>query len=414
MSEYINNVTQRKEILKNVLHQLHQGRSVEEVKEQFGELARQAGSAEIAEIEQMLIDEGQVAVEDIQMLCDVHVAVFQDSLDEQLTPQETPGHPVHTFIAENQLMVRFLAEMKRTLDEYVQGDESRLKTLTYQLDRLKEFDRHYRRKEHLLFPYLEIYGFMGPSQVMWGIHDQIRAMQRDLSEILSASGSGSNGTSAAPQVAALFSQLSEAVESMVYKEEKILLPASLELLKEEDWIAIRDQEDEIGHFLLVPGMEWKSSNKKPPVIELVEDQAVQSKLENEEISLETGSLTPEQISLIFCHLPVDITFVDENDTVRFFSKTKDRIFERPPAIIGRKVQNCHPPQSVDRVQGILDDFRAGRRDSADFWIQMQGKFIHIRYFAVRDEGGIYKGTVEVTQEISEIRKLEGERRLLDD
>jgi uncharacterized protein len=304
--------------------------------------------------------------------------------------------------------------MKRTLDEYLGGDESRLKTLVYQLDRLKEFDRHYRRKEHLLFPYLEKYGFMGPSQVMWGIHDQIRAMEKDLSEVLSAASITSNGLQNYSKITSIFRQLADAMEGMAYKEEKILLPTSLELLKEEDWVAIRDQEYEIGHFLMVPGNEWKSLNDNQAAEKQFDGYDSLPQVENEEISLEIGRLTPEQISLIFCNLPVDVTFVDENDTVRFFSKTKDRIFERPPAIIGRKVQNCHPPQSVDKVQGILDDFRSGKRDSADFWIQMQGKFIHIRYFALRNEDGKYKGTLEVTQEITDIRKLEGERRLLDD
>jgi DUF438 domain-containing protein len=111
---------------------------------------------------------------------------------------------------------------------------------------------------------------------------------------------------------------------------------------------------------------------------------------------------------------VDVTFVDENDAVRFFSATKERIFPRSPAIIGRSVQKCHPPASVHRVQRILDDFREGRRDVAEFWIQMGAKFIHIRYFAVRDEQGEYRGTVEVSQDVTHIRALEGERRLLDE
>ena len=133
-----------------------------------------------------------------------------------------------------------------------------------------------------------------------------------------------------------------------------------------------------------------------------------------EIPLQTGALTGRQISLLLVHLPVDVTYVDADDTVRFYSETPDRIFQRTPAIIGRKVQKCHPPASVHRVQRIVDDFRAGTRDTAEFWIQMQGKFIHIRYFALRDEQGRYQGTIEVTQDITHIRELEGERRLLDE
>jgi PAS domain S-box-containing protein len=116
---------------------------------------------------------------------------------------------------------------------------------------------------------------------------------------------------------------------------------------------------------------------------------------------------------LFSTLPLEISFVDENDQVRFYSETPERIFPRSPGVIGRKVQNCHPPKSLHIVQRLLDAFRSGEKDSADFWIQSQGKFILIRYFAVRDKEGHYKGTIEVTQDITAIRALEGERRLLD-
>lgn len=129
--------------------------------------------------------------------------------------------------------------------------------------------------------------------------------------------------------------------------------------------------------------------------------------------LKTGDLSQAQINLMLTSLPVDVTFVDENDVVRYFSDTPERIFKRTPAIIGRKVLNCHPTASVDKVVAIIDDFRAGKRDVAEFWIQMGGKFIHIRYFAMRDAGGNYRGTLEVSQDITELRKLEGEKRLLD-
>ena len=132
------------------------------------------------------------------------------------------------------------------------------------------------------------------------------------------------------------------------------------------------------------------------------------------IPLQVGALTAEQIDLMLQSLPVHVTFVDENDEVRYFSQGRERVFQRSPAIIGRKVQNCHPPQSVHKVQQIVEDFRAGRRDVAEFWIQMQGMFVHIRYFALRDESGAYQGTLEVSQDLAPLRALEGERRLLDD
>jgi DUF438 domain-containing protein len=131
------------------------------------------------------------------------------------------------------------------------------------------------------------------------------------------------------------------------------------------------------------------------------------------IPLNTGALTPEQIDLMLRHLPVDVSFVDENDTVLYYSETPDRIFSRAPLVIGRKVQNCHPPKSVDVVERILKSFKAGERDSAEFWIELRGRFVHIRYFALRDKAGTYRGTLEVTQDATAVRGLRGERRLLD-
>jgi DUF438 domain-containing protein len=135
------------------------------------------------------------------------------------------------------------------------------------------------------------------------------------------------------------------------------------------------------------------------------------------IPLQTGALTAKQIGLMLIHLPVDVTFVDADNNVRFYSEGKDRVFKRTPDVIGRSVLRCHPPSSVHRVKRILDDFRAGLRDTAEFWIQMpsqapEPRFIHIRYFAVRDSGGQFQGTIEITQDVTAIRKLEGERRLL--
>ena len=133
----------------------------------------------------------------------------------------------------------------------------------------------------------------------------------------------------------------------------------------------------------------------------------------EKINLDTGFISRDLINLMLTHLPVDLTLVDEEDRVAYYSKGKERIFPRSPGIIGRKVQRCHPPDSVHIVNKILDSFRAGTKDSAEFWIQMGGKFILIRYFAVRTADGTYKGCLEVSQDVTEIRQLEGERRLLD-
>jgi DUF438 domain-containing protein len=407
MSEYIDNVTRRKETLKSVLRQLHAGKSVAEVQAEFGALAQEISSSEIAEIEQMLIDEGLPA-EEIQNLCDVHVAVFRAGLDEQRPAETIPGHPVYTFRQENQVIGRMLDEMQRTLDQAAaESDTAKLRTFELQLEKLAEIDRHYLRKENLLFPYLEKYGFQGPSKVMWGIHDDIRARLRALKTL------AANGIERLAEARADFTAVAADIQAMVYKEEKILFPAALEHLQEKDWAAIRDEEVDFGFVFVVPGSEWQPLRVEDLHTPAEAGQVVTNGLPAGQLPLHTGALTLQQIDLMLQNLPVDITFVDENDAVCYFSQSRERIFDRTPAIIGRKVQNCHPPQSLARVQQILDDFRAGTRDAAEFWIPFGPKFVHIRYFALRDEQRAYKGTLEVTQDIAPLRALEGQKRLLD-
>ncbi len=392
MSEYINNHTQRKEALKRMIRQLHEGKTVEEVKGEFAALLKEVSATEIAEIEQSLIAEGLPEME-IKRLCDVHTAVFAEALEsapQKSAPQPAarPGHPLDLFRAENAAAAQTLDALEAAI-RAAQWDQARglLRKLRGGLE------THYRRKENVLFSYLEKHGFTGPSSVMWAIHDDIRVGWKKLDALLT-------DLPDATAVAETLGPLAEAIRQMFYKEENILYPTALQMLTAEEWDAIRTQEGEVGEYA-------RPAETAAPV------EPTAPQLEGL-IPLQVGALTAQQIALMLTHLPVDITLVDENDEVRFFSATPERIFERTPAIIGRKVQKCHPPASVHRVQRILDDFRAGKRDVAEFWIQMQGKFIHIRYFALRDERGKYLGTLEVTQDVTGIRALEGERRLLDD
>ncbi len=199
---------------------------------------------------------------------------------------------------------------------------------------------------------------------------------------------------------------------MIYKENNILYPAALEKFSDAEWLAIKEQSAELGYCLIQPADGWPravSKEQSSVVVQPAEGEKLPSVL-----PLDTGSLTSQEINPLLKHLPVDITFVDKDDTVRYFSQTPERIFPRAKAIIGRKVKNCHPPASIHVVNRILDDFKQGKRDVAEFWIQMKGKFVHIRYFAVHDEHGTYVGTIEVTQDITRIRELTGEKRLLED
>jgi hypothetical protein len=198
--------------------------------------------------------------------------------------------------------------------------------------------------------------------------------------------------------------LLKALSDMVYKEERILFPMALENLQQDDWIRVRRGEEEIGYAWEQPEADWPSE-----AVAAASVPAAAAGL----LNLDTGVLSLEQVNLMLKALPVDISFVDEDDEVRYYSATKERIFPRSPAVVGRKVQNCHPQKSMHMVQRILDEFRTGNKDEAEFWIELGGKFIHIRYFAIRDDGGAYKGCLEVSQDVTGIRALSGQKRLLD-
>ncbi|MBI9048965.1 MAG: DUF438 domain-containing protein [Anaerolineaceae bacterium] len=404
MSEYINNTNKRKEQIKGLLKQIHAGAKPESLKGEFENILRETNAAEITDIEQMLIEEG-LPSEEIQNLCDVHVLLFKDTLDEASTPETMPGHPVRYYTLENQA-IRSRLEALNTIIKNLENSPSadKLQVLKQLVQTITSFEKHYARKENILFPYLEKKGFGGPSTVMWGIHDKIRAGWKQTLQRLNES---DNPADAISQTKEIITSFSEQMQDMIYKEEKILFPAAIERLTPAEWQAIAQQETEIGYSFIQP-------ENAPVQVEIPETHNKADRIVEGQFPLDTGVLSLQQINMMIKALPVDITFVDENDEVRFFSLTKDRVFQRSPAIIGRKVQNCHPPQSVDKVQRILEDFKSGKRDEAEFWIQMGEKFVVISYYALRDEKGTYRGTVEVSLDAAHYRGLQGERRLLDD
>jgi DUF438 domain-containing protein len=394
--------------LKAIIRELHAGGDPDALKRRFAVLAKDVDSAGIARMEQQLIDEGMPRQE-IQKLCDVHVAIFQDALDREPAADVPPGHPVHTYRLENRALeaaAGVLRDLAARLGD--PPDAGRFAELRPAMQAAHEqvaaVERHYLRKENQLFPLLEKHGFSGPSQVMWGLHDEIRAtVKRSRSAI-----AGPDAARAAAEAAFL----ARKVVDMVYKEERVLFPAALGMLAEGDWARIREGEAAIGYALAAPAADWppKASGPASPA---PPSTASRVAAPGDTVYLDTGLLTQEQVNLLLKSLPVDVTFVDETDTVRYYSEGRGRVFVRSPEIIGRKVQQCHPPKSLHVVNRILDSFRKGEKDVAEFWIRFKDRLIHIRYFAVRDAKGAYRGTIEVTQDITGIQALQGERRLLD-
>lgn len=421
MSEFINNREvlsdhERREGLKSVIRMLHDGAPVADAKSAFARISEGISGDEIARLEGELVAEG-MPVAEIQRLCDVHADVFRDQLEEpdDRDMDEIPGHPVRTLIRENEALANLIkSALEPQTQAYAQDPAAGGDALAASLGLLYDIDKHYGRKEMLIFPYLEKYGREAPPKVMWGVDDEIRAaikacrrqvMERD------------------PGVVSALTDLYKKISEMFFKEENILVPMLAELLTEDEWLAIARESAEIGYCLVEPDGPWI-----PKRHELEADAHMQHLMGQSGdtdsaktaaqapadglIRFDTGVLRLDQLSALLDKLPIDITFVDENDIVRYFSRADERVFPRPKTVIGRHVNNCHPPQSVHVVEKLVSDFKAGIKDSEDFWIEMKGMFVLIRYFAVRGEDGSYLGTLEVTQNIAPLKTIEGEKRLL--
>jgi len=407
MSELTDNRAQRIKILKEIIKRLHRGEEPSTVKAQLTELVRSTDSTEIAAMEQELMAEG-MSVEEIQSMCDLHSEVLRDLITEPKPREIPPGHPVDTFRRENEAIIEVVSKMRVILAE-INGlpdetpVEEQLAHLRELFNSLMDIEKHYQRKENLLFSYLERHGITGPSKVMWGKDNEVRRLLKNLGEALEETTANAGEWKIVAETVA--KPALDAVAEMIFKEKEILFPLSLETLTEDEWGEIWNQSPEYGWTLVEP-----EEGYLPP--ESVKPKKAAAIQREKALTFPTGSLNFEQLNGLLRVLPVDLTFVDDQDRVAFFSEG-ERIFSRSKAIIGRKVQHCHPPKSVNVVEKIVSDFRSGKRDVAEFWIQSRGKFIHIRYFAVRDKGGKYLGTLEVTQDLTELRKLKGEKRLLE-
>jgi len=397
VSGEINNREYRQKVIKELIEQLHNGSTVDEVKGRFEAAFDGVSAEEIAQAEQALIANG-LPVSEVQRLCDVHAAVFKGSIEEihASGPADIPGHPANTLKLENRAIAQLAGEIRQQL-MFPSGVGAKEK-LEAKLRKLGEIDRHYLKKENLLFPYMEQYGITAPPKVMWGVDDELRDELRTVVKDAAAD---------APGLKARIEALLGRIQEMIFKEENIMLPMLLENLTQDEWKRIADEEAEFGHCMIDPPPAWIPNAQ-------AREDLKQKAAASGSIVLPTGALTVEEITRVLDTLPFDITFVGKDDTVRYFSQNAERIFPRTKAVIGRKVSNCHPPASVHIVEALVEDLRAGRKDHEDFWINMGGKFVLIRYYAVRSEAGEYLGVLEVTQDIRPIQAISGEKRLVED
>jgi DUF438 domain-containing protein len=397
----------KKKMLKEVIKELHGGASPTEVKERFKEALKGTKPEDIAKIEQELVKEGMPR-EELQKLCDVHLAVF----GEQVQDQELhipPGHPINILIEEHRIMLEkaerletLVKMMEEACDSVYVGD-----ALTELQSTVKDFEdseKHYLREENALFPTMEKHGVTEPPAIMWIEHNRIRETEKKLCKVVEE-WNGRLYTDFKKKLSEAARPLCTLLPDHFFKENNILFPTALQVVTDKEWEDIRRDFDEIGYAGFTPKNVLVAFSASKPEFEPSSPIA--------DMQFETGSLSKEEAEAIFDTLPVDVSFIDKDDRVKYFNKAEKRIFVRTKAVIGRSVQLCHPQKSVHIVNKIIEAFTTGQKDAAEFWTTMNNRLIHIRYFAVRDKNRNYVGTMEVTQDLTDLKKIKGEKRLLD-
>jgi DUF438 domain-containing protein len=396
----------KKELMKAIILELHQGLSVEAAKERFETEIGNISSTEIADIEQALINEG-LSPDEIKKFCNVHALIFQSALEKSASEETFPSHPVFLFRQENREIEKLIESIRSTTKTRGEEEFSAFKQkLKEMLLNLRGIETHYERKEQLLFPFLEKQGFFGPSKVMWGKDDEVRDMLKTALQGIDKLGRHEEIADYNKQT---LEPLLEEISGMIFKEENILFPTSMEKLDASDWVDILRESDDIGYAYIEKPEETGALMKELKTV-LLEEPIFQDNV----VSFSTGALPLSELMYMLNTLPVDLTYVDCEDRVKYFSDNKDKVFRRTKSVIGRNVENCHPPQSVEAVKKIVTSFKEGKKDRHDFWLSVKERFLYIQFFAVRDKEGCYLGTLEVAQDITEIRKLEGEKRLIDE
>jgi len=391
LSEFINNSKDRIESLLKFSQGIIKGEDGSKLLEKFGEALKYITPYDMIAMEEKQLKMG-LTPKQIKEKIEKVMNVVYDQLKNYEWEKPQPGHPLFFLMLENRELEKRLTAIKSDLKE------KDFTLFTQHIADLSGIENHYSRKENILFSYLErVWDNCRPLAVMWSIHDDIRLKLKHLNKLLKEK------TEFDGEIYKLVGDLFFLMYGMIFKEELVVFPVAMETLDGYHWQKIKGQSAEIGYSFIDAPQSKKNEEKQA-------DSILESVKSN--FTTKTGSLDNLQLEQILNTLPLDITFIDENDEVKYYSNPKDRFFHRIPAIIGRKVQKCHPPESVHVVEKILSSFKSGEKDDAAFWIQMKGKFVLIKYYAIRNENE-YLGTLEVSQDVTDIRKLEGEKRLLD-
>ena len=420
MRENFQNIDAKKlEIVHEIKSAYDEGKiSLEEARKSLKDRVQHLAPYEIAIIEQEMVveSEDECIKEDIQAMLEV----FQDVLVTK--DQELPeNHPISCYRRENAKM----KELLLSVEDLVQYPLIKNQWLELYEELLK-FKIHLSRKQNQLYPVLEKKGFTRPTTTMWTLDDFIRDEIAECYNLLLEDKE--------EEFIGKQAELVADVRDLMDKEENILYPTSLEMINEEEFRYMAEGDQEIG-FAYISVQADKSGNSAsasssasastagallsglssaPGFAEELAGLLGKYGFNNKEekLNVSTGQLTLEQINLIYQHMPVDLSYVDENELVCFYTDTKHRVFPRSKNVIGRDVKNCHPKASVHIVEEIIKKFRSGEQDKAEFWINKPDLFIYIIYYAVRDENGKFRGVLEMMQDCTHIRSLQGSQTLL--
>ena len=380
---------ERQEKLKELMLRLHQGEKEEIIQEEFNKHFDSVSPYEIQVMERNLMQEG-ITYEEIMRLCKIHASLMSAKVEsgEGMPDFEKEGHPVMVLKKENLALRGAIDRIERLLQAYVSSkDEELLKGLKRQISLLDQFENHYLRKEYALFPIMESKGITAPPKVMWGVHDEIREIYKNFKQAFDEQ---------ADDVMDQFLAAKEELLEMIFKEENILIPMVAQAFHVDDWEKMAQDTPQYGYCIVTPEAEWKVE-KKPSTIQSKEE--IQ---ETGDIPLSTGSLSLEQLDLLLNLLPMELSFVDKDNIVKYYNEGngEEKIFKRTKSAIGRDVINCHPPKSHAIVKQLFEQLRSGQKEKEEMWFKKEDKMIHVTYHAVRNAQGEYMGVLEYVQNIA--------------
>jgi DUF438 domain-containing protein len=419
----------KKEILKDVLRAIHSGISPSELKAKFRDVLANVSPIEIPLIEQELVKEG-VSVNDILKLCDLHVELFREYLASRELQGVPKGHPVDLLMRENEWILKQAEALgvyaqallnSSSLDELKQN----MRSIQLILRELRKIRVHYRKVQMLIFPYLERRGIIAVPRVLWGREDQVITKLRQVALDLEKHGDNVD-RNLVQQIVPRLMEVSSEIAELVFRENKILYPAVYALFSEGEWAAIAEIADEIGYIFEPGEKEWKPSSKPVYPYELevtvtreqldklppefrnaieqrgIQPESYQIRREGD-IELETGYLTPVEIEGIFRSLPLELTYADTSDHVRFFSESEiTGGFVRTKTILGRRIPFCHPPRLENYVMVNVEAIKKGQFKYREFWTRMGDRIIRVLIAPVKNRDGKLLGVLEIVEDLTEV------------